>query len=113
MEIRTTHDSLLRAFGLLVGRASQARQIQQKFAYKPFGTAVHATRVLTKDEAKKVNDLVGKLKALDPQDDANNSAIESMLKQLSALPVRFVPMKYEHRIARSKAYPYGSQRQGY
>ncbi|WP_316196708.1 hypothetical protein [Bradyrhizobium sp. SZCCHNS3053] len=104
MEIRTTQDSVLRAFGLLFKRSTSPRKVKQKFSYKPFGTAVHASRRLSAAEADNVNALVGALKTLDPRDDENSAAIEKLMKALSALPVKFVPMKYEQRVDRSKRY---------
>lgn len=104
MEVRTTQDSILKAFGLLLQAQSKPRQVKQKFAYRQFGTAVHAKRRLSKAEAASIDALVAKLKALDPRDDANNTAIEGLLKELSALPVKFVPIKYEQRIDYSKSY---------
>jgi hypothetical protein len=51
MEVRTTQDGILRAFALLLQRQSQPRQIKKKTVSRPFGSAVHAARRLTKDEA--------------------------------------------------------------
>ena len=104
MEVRTTQDGILKAFALLVQQQSKPRQVNQKYVYRPFGTAVHAARRLTKAEAGNIDALVGKLKALDPTDDANNEAIEGLLKALSTLPVKFVPINLEQRIDYSKSY---------
>lgn len=109
MEVRTTHDGLLRAFGLLMG---QKRTIKQKFTYRPFGSAIHATRRLTKDENKIVDDIAAKLKKLDPNNDEEAKQYQVLLKELSKLPVKFVPLKYEERIDYSKAYPYRSKKRG-
>ncbi|WP_439357952.1 hypothetical protein [Bradyrhizobium sp. DASA03007] len=101
MEVRTTHDSLLRAFGLLMGRQ---RTIKQKFTYSPFGSAIHATRRLTKDENKAVDEIAAKLRKLDPNNHEEAKQYQALLKELSKLPVKFVPLKYEQRIDRSKSY---------
>src|SRR5438270_689575 len=108
MELRSTQDGILRAFGLLMQQATRPRKVKQKFVYRPFGTAVHAARYLKRHEADAVDALVGKLEALDPRDDENNETIESLLKELSKLPVKFVPMKLEQRVDYSKPYPYRS-----
>jgi hypothetical protein len=112
MEVRTTQDGILRAFALLLQQKSTPREVKQKFVYRPFGSAVHAARYLKKDEAAAVDALVDKLKVLNPQDDANTSTIERLLKDLGKLPVKFVPMKLEQRIDRSKTYPYRSRKRG-
>ncbi|MGX9944979.1 hypothetical protein ACTG4Q_21175 [Bradyrhizobium denitrificans] len=112
MEVRTTQDSILKAFGLLLQAQSKPRQVKQKYVYRPFGSAVHASRRLTKAEGAAIDALVGKLETLDPRDDANNSEIERLLKDLSKLPVKFVPLKLEQRIDRSKSYPYRSTKRG-
>jgi hypothetical protein len=109
--VRSTHEGMLRAFALLIAQG-QRKTIKQKHVYRPFGTAVHASRYLRKDEAAAVDIVANKLKALDPRDDANTSTIEELLKELSKLPVNFVPMKYEQRIDRSKTYPYRSKKRG-
>ncbi|WP_029081162.1 hypothetical protein [Bradyrhizobium sp. th.b2] len=112
MEIRSTQDSILRAFGLLLNRQSTPRQVKQKYTYRSYGSAIHATRCLTSAESKTVDDLVLKLKALNPEDDADTKQYQALLKELSALPVRFVPLKYEERLPRGKAYPYRSTKRG-
>jgi hypothetical protein len=112
MEVRTTQDSILRAFALLVQQKSNPRPIKRKYVYRSFGSAVHAARCLTKAEGAAVDAVVDKLKALDPKDDANTKAVEGLLKELSKLPVKFVPVKLEQRIDRSKSYPYRSTKRG-
>ncbi|SDK45973.1 hypothetical protein [Bradyrhizobium ottawaense] len=112
MEVRSTQDGILRAFAMLLQQQSQPRNVKKKFVYRQFGTAVHASRRLTKSEGAAVDALVGQLEALDPRDDANNSSIESLLKELSKQPVRFVPIKLEQRIDYSKPYPYRSTKRG-
>jgi hypothetical protein len=112
MEVRTTQDGILRAFALLVQLQSNPRQVKQKYVYRPFGSAVHAARRLTKAEGAAVDALVDELKKLDPRDDANNTTIEGLLKELSKLPVKFVPLKLQQRIDRSKSYPYRSTKRG-
>jgi hypothetical protein len=112
MELRTTQDGILRAFALLFQKQSQPRKVKQKVVYRPFGTAVHASRHLKAHEGAAVDALVGKLEALDPRDDANNETIEKLLKELSKLPVKFVPLKLEQRVDYSKPYPYRSTKRG-
>ena len=112
MELRSTQDGILRAFGMLLQQQSQPRKVKKKFVYRQFGTAVHASRRLTKAEGAAVDTLVGQLEALDPRDDDNNSAIEQLLKQLSKQPVKFVPIKREQPIDYSKPYPYRSTKRG-
>jgi hypothetical protein len=106
MEVRSTQDGILRAFALLLAQQSKPRQVKQKYVYRPFGSAVHAARRLTKAEADAVNAITGQLRKLDPRDDANTKTIEGLLKDLSKHPVKFVPLKLEQRIDRSKTYPY-------
>jgi seryl-tRNA synthetase len=112
MEVRTTEDGLLRAFGMLVNQQS-SRQVKQKRFYREMGNNVHATRPLSKLESKQVKDLLDKLKALNPRDEASKDQAQAILKLLSVLPVKFVPVKHEQRIDSSKTYPYASKRQGY
>ena len=112
MEVRTTQDGILRAFGLLLQQQSKPRQIKQKRTYRSFGSAIHATRRLTKQEHEAVDGLVQKLKQLDPRDDADTEQYQQLLKELSKQPVKFVPMKYEERIDYSKRYPYRSAKRG-
>jgi seryl-tRNA synthetase len=111
MEVRSTEDGLLRAFGLLLQQQS-TRQFARKHIYQEIGNNVHATRPLTKAENKAVAALLTKLKALDPSDEANKEQAQALLKQLSVLPVKFVPVKHEQRIDRSKIYPYRSAKRG-
>lgn len=101
MEVRTTQDGLLRAFGLLMG---QQRTIKKKFAYSSAGSAVHAARRLTKAEHETIFGLLKQLKTLNPRNDADSAKYQELLKELSKQPVKFVPMKYEHRIDYSKPY---------
>jgi hypothetical protein len=112
MEVRTTADGILRAFGLLVGQASAPRQIKPKFAYRSNGSAIHSARCLTKAEHEIVDDLVAKLRKLDPQNDEETKEYQALLKELSKQPVKFVPLKYGQRIVRSKTYPYRSKKRG-
>lgn len=112
MEVRTTQDGILRAFALLMARQSNPRQVKQKYVYKSFGNAIHAVRRLRKDEADAVDALCDQLRVLDPRDDNNNEAIQNILKDLSKLPVKFVPQKLAIKIDRSKKYPYRSTKRG-
>jgi hypothetical protein len=112
MELRSTEDGILRAFGLLLQQQSSPRNIKKKIESRPFGSAVHAARHLKKAEADAVNVLVDQIKVLDPRDDANAEQIQSLLKELSKLPVKFVPMKIQRRIDYSKSYPYRSTKRG-
>lgn len=112
MEVRSTQDGILRAFGLLMQQTTKPRNVKQKFVYRQFGTAVHAARHLKQHEADAVDALVGKLEALDPRDDANNGTIEGLLKELSKLPVKFVPIRLQQRVDYSKPYPYRSTKRG-
>ena len=111
MELRTTHDGMLRAFGLLLSQGAR-KQVASKFVYRPFGSAIHASRRLRKHEADAVNAITDQLKLLDPRDDANTEAVEKLLKELAKRPVKFVPLKLEQRIDRSKSYPYRSTKRG-
>jgi hypothetical protein len=112
MEVRTTQDGILRAFALLVAQQSKPRQVKQKYFYKPFGNAIHAVRRLRKEEADAVDALCDQLRDLNPRDDNNNEAIQKILKDLSKLPVKFVPQKLAIKIDRSKKYPYRSTKRG-
>jgi hypothetical protein len=112
MEVRSTQDGMLRAFALLLAQQSKPRQVKQKYVYRPFGTAIHASRRLTKAESDAVNAITDKLKKLDPSDDANDKTIEGLLKELSKHPVKFVPQKLQQRVDRSKSYPYRSTKRG-
>jgi nucleoside-diphosphate-sugar epimerase len=109
MEVRTTQDGLLRAFGLLMG---QQRTVKQKRTYSSIGNTIHAARCLRKDEAAAVDAIVGKLNAIDPNDKDNKEAIEALFKELGKHPIRFVPRKREQRIDFSKTYPYRSTKRG-
>jgi hypothetical protein len=112
MEVRTTQDGILRAFALLMQRQSTPQKVKQKYVHRSFGSAIHARRHLRKHEADAVNALVDQLNILDPTDNNNNERIEELLKELSAQPVKFVPLKLEQRIDRSKTYPYRSKKRG-
>jgi len=112
MEIRNTQDSILRAFGLLLNRQATPRQVKQKFTYRPFGSAIHATRRLTTAESKTVDDIALKLRALDPNNDVEAEQYKALLKELSTLPAKFVPLKYQERLPRGKSYPYRSTKRG-
>ncbi|ARQ95277.1 hypothetical protein [Bradyrhizobium phage BDU-MI-1] len=112
MELRTTQDGILRAFGLLMKRASTPRQIKQKFVYQPFGSAIHAARHLKKHEAEAIDAIVDELKALDASVDENKSKVQGLLKELSKHPVKFVPVKAQRRVDYSKTYPYRSKKRG-
>jgi hypothetical protein len=112
MEVRTTQDGILRAFALLVAAQSKPRQVKPKYTYKPIGNAVHAVRRLTKDESAAVDDVCDKLRALNPRAEADSEAIKGLLKELSKLPVKFVPQKLATKIDYSKKYPYRSTKRG-
>lgn len=105
-------DGLLRAFGLLLQQQSKPRQLKSKYEYQPSGSGVHAARVLKKHESDAINDLGKQLKALDPEDRSNQEAIEGLVKQLSKLPVKFVPIKRQVTLGGSKTYPYRSKKRG-
>jgi seryl-tRNA synthetase len=111
MEVRTTEDGLLRAFGLLVSQQSN-RQVKQKHFYRAFGNSIHATRKLSKAEAKSVAELLSKMKTLNPQDEASREEAHKLMMKLSTLPVKFVPVKHEQHIDSSKTYPYRSAKRG-
>jgi hypothetical protein len=112
MEVRTTQDGILRAFALQVAQQSKPRQVKPKYTYRSFGNAIHAVRRLRKDESDAVDALCDQLQALDPRDDNNNEAIQKILKEISKLPVKFVPQKLAIKIDRSKKYPYRSTKRG-
>ena len=112
MEVRSTQDGMLRAFHMLLTQQSKPRQAKPKYVYRPMGNTVHASRCLTKAEAEAVNDIVDRLNKLDPRDDANTEAINSLFKELGRHPVHFVPRKLAQRIDRSKTYPYRSTKRG-
>ena len=112
MEVRSTQDGILRAFALLVAKQSKPRQTKQKYVYRPSGNAIHASRRLTKTDPDAVNAITDQLKNLDPRDNDNTKTIEGLLMKLSKQPVKFVPMKLEQRVDRSKSYPYRSTKRG-
>ena len=112
MELRSTQDGILRAFGLLMKQASTPRKIKQKFVYRPFGSAVHASRHLKKSESDAIDAIYAELQALDPTEEANKERVQALLKELSKQPVKFVPVKLEQRIDYSKPYPYRSKKRG-
>ena len=87
------------------------RNLRQKFEYQEAGSVVHASRCISKSDRERVDVLlkqVGKLDAANPE---NHSQIENLISELSKLPVKFIPVKREIRIDRSKRYPYRSTRQ--
>jgi hypothetical protein len=110
--LRTTQEGILRAFALLLAQQSKPRQVKPKYEYRSFGTKIHAARRLTSAERQPVEDLLIKLKALDPRDEANDQEIKSVLKELNKHPVKFVPVKLAIKIDRSKTYPYRSKKRG-
>lgn len=112
MEVRTTQDGLLRAFGMLMQRAAQPRPIKKKYVYQPFGNAVHASRCLTKAESEAVDALFVTIKSLDPSKEENGEQLKSLFKELGKHPVKFVPLKAERRVDFSKRYPYRSKKRG-
>lgn len=112
MEVRTTQDGLLRAFGMLMQQGAQPRQIKKKYVYQPFGNAVHASRCLKKAESDAVDALFVTIKALDPSNEVNGEQLKSLFKELGKHPVKFVPIKAQRRIDYSKRYPYRSKKRG-
>lgn len=112
MEVRTTADGILKAFGLLMSRAAAPRKTKQKFTYSSMGNTIHASRCLRKDEAAAVDAIVIKLNAIDPNDEGNRSTIQDLFKELGKHPIRFVPRKREQRVDYAKTYPYRSTKRG-
>jgi len=101
---------LMKAFHFLMQQ--QRRVPKKKFNYTPFGSAVHGQRCLTKSEHAAVYKIVGELRMLDPSDSKNFDRVKELMREISAQPVKFVPMKREVRIDTSKKYPYRSKKHG-
>jgi hypothetical protein len=112
MEVRSTEDGILRAFGLLVQQQSKGSQVKRKRTYSSIGNAIHTSRCLRKAEAAAVDTIVGKLNAVDPRDENNKVEIEALFKELAKHPIKFVPRKREQRVEYSKTYPYRSKKRG-
>ncbi|WP_316207520.1 hypothetical protein [Bradyrhizobium sp. SZCCHNR3118] len=96
---------LMKAFAFLARPKPKPRQ---KFVYERSFTAIHARRRLTAAENKTVKALTSELATLDPRKDRER--VGDIMKELNKQPVKFVQMKREHRIDRSKTYPYHSPR---
>jgi hypothetical protein len=109
--VADTSMGLLKAFAFLLQQ--QRRAPKPKFEYQPAGNAVHARTMLKPQQRAAVNSTLAGLQALDPADPADSDRIKQLIDTLTKLPVKFVPVRRETRIDRSKSYPYGSKRQGY
>ncbi|WFU52190.1 hypothetical protein QA639_21010 [Bradyrhizobium pachyrhizi] len=92
---------LMKAFAFL---ARPKPAPKQKFTYAPAGNAVHARRCLRPHERAAIDSLVGELSILDPKNPDHADTIKSKFEALSALPVKFVPIKRQTCIDRSKSY---------
>ena len=101
---------LMKAFHFLIQQ--QRREPKKKFNYTSFGSAVHAQRCLTKAEHAAVDRIVGELRMLNPSKPENQDRVKELMKEMSAQPVKFVPMKREVRIDTSKTYRYRSKKRG-
>jgi hypothetical protein len=99
-----TLTGLMRAFHFLT--QSKRRPIKQKFVYEPAGSVVHASSHMSKRLRIDVTAIVGELKSLDPKAPSDSARIKELITQLSKYPIKFVPVKREHRIDRSKTYSY-------
>jgi hypothetical protein len=100
---------LMKAFAFL-SRPKPAPK--RKFNYQPAGTAVHARRRLRPSENVIVNGLVGELATLDPTTSRDSDRIREIIADLGKQPVKFVPIKRQYAIERSKTYPYRSAKRG-
>ena len=100
---------LMKAFAFL-SRPKPAPK--PKFNYQPAGTAVHARRRLRPSENVIINGLVGELAILDPTASKDSERITEIISALGKQPVKFVPIKREFKIERSKTYPYRSAKRG-
>jgi hypothetical protein len=98
-----TLTGMMRAFAFL-NRPKAPRK--PKFIYAPAGSAVHAAKRLSKQQRADVTAICRELASLDPTAASDNERIKQLITELSKHPVKFVPVKRETRIDRSKAYPY-------
>ena len=98
-------NGLMKAFAFLTRPKPQPKT---KFTYRTAGTAVHARRRLRPSEHVAVNALVADLAILDPNNPDHDAKIKETINALGKQPVKFVPIKRETRIDRSKRYPYAS-----
>jgi hypothetical protein len=99
-----TLTGLMRAFHFLT--QSRMRAPEPKFTYAPAGSAVHAAKRLMKRQRADVTALVKELASLDLAAASDGDRIKGLITALSKQPVKFVPVKRETRIDRSKSYPY-------
>ena len=113
MEVRTDTGRHVEGVRFADAAAVEAATDQEEVRLPPVRHAPFMPRATSsKDEAAAVDALVDKLKVARSPDDANNETIETLLKELSKLPVKFVPIKLEQRIDYSKPYPYRSTKRG-
>jgi hypothetical protein len=108
--VADTSMGLMKAFHFLIQQGR--REPKKRFNYTPFGSAVHAARYLTKAEHAAVDKIVGELRTLDPSKRENQDRVKELMKEISAQPVKFVPIKREVRVDTSKKYPYRSKKRG-
>jgi len=98
--------------GLPLPDAAAETVPKQKFNYTSFGSVVHAQRCLSKKERDAISKIVGELRTLDPSKQDNQDRVKELMKEISAQPVKFVPIKREVRIDTAKKYPYRSTKRG-
>jgi hypothetical protein len=108
--VADTSMGLMKAFHFLIQQ--QRREVKPKFNYTPFGSGVHASRCLKKEERETINKIVGEIRTLDPSASENAGRMKELFKEIGAQPVKFVPVKREVRIDTAKKYPYRSKKRG-
>jgi hypothetical protein len=99
-----TLTGLMRAFHFLT--QPKRRVPKPKFSYAPAGSAVHAAKRLMKQQRADVTALVKDLASLDSAAASDSDRIKQLITALRKQPVKFVPVKRETRIDRSRIYPH-------
>ncbi|SHH03261.1 hypothetical protein [Bradyrhizobium erythrophlei] len=104
-----TQMGLLKAMHFLTSQ-HQRRKVKKKLYYQPAGSRAQATRCLTGKERAEVTTLVEALAVLHPR--KHKESVDALMKEIAGKPIKFVPVKREHHIDYSKAYPYRSTKRG-
>ena len=99
-----TLTGMMRALHFLT--QSKRRVPKPKFTYAPAGSAVHAAKRLSRQQRADITVICQELASLDPTAASDSDRIKQLITDLSKHPVKFVPVKRETRIDRSKTYPY-------
>lgn len=95
-EFSKTTLGMIRAMSLIAERNAQPRP-SKRYGYAKGGTAVHAKRPLSDEQAEQVNAITAKMRDVETEEQ-----LSELMTQLARYPVKLVPMKRRVLLDRSR-----------